>query len=104
MVTAFEQSLSAMTSRLQQLTSMSERKDAELNRLRTMIDEIAYHNGSGKKRDTNDLGEGSPGKKGEKKSKEKKSSLLIRRHTFASVTSDGKSSIIDHLVLFNMID
>lgn len=93
MVTAFEQSLSVMNSRLQQLTSMSERKDVELTRLRNMIDEITCH----KKRDPNDSIESSPVKKGDKKSKENKS-LLIRRHTFASVNSDGK---IDHVKSMN---
>uniref|UniRef100_T1JTB6 AAA+ ATPase domain-containing protein n=3 Tax=Tetranychus urticae TaxID=32264 RepID=T1JTB6_TETUR len=92
MVTAFEQSLSVMNSRLQQLTSMSERKDVELTRLRNMIDEITCH----KKRDPNDSIESSPVKKGDKKSKENKS-LLIRRHTFASVNSDDlKSNLPRH--------
>ena len=40
MVSAFEQSLANMTSRLQQLTASAERKDSELNELRRTIDRL----------------------------------------------------------------
>lgn len=40
MVSAFEQSLSSMTTRLQQLSSSSELKDCELDRLRKTIDSL----------------------------------------------------------------
>ena len=46
MVAAFEQSLSSMTTRLQQLSSTSELKDCELERLRKTIDVLKKQGGS----------------------------------------------------------
>ena len=46
MVAAFEQSLSSMTSRLQQLSSSSEVKDCELDRLRKTIEVLKQQGGS----------------------------------------------------------
>lgn len=46
MVAAFEQSLSSMTTRLQQLSSSSEVKDCELERLRKTIEVLRQQGGS----------------------------------------------------------
>lgn len=46
MVAAFEQSLSSMTNRLQQLSSSSELKDCELDRLRKTIETLKQQGGS----------------------------------------------------------
>lgn len=46
MVAAFEQSLSSMTTRLQQLSSSSEVKDCELDRLRKTIEILKQQSGS----------------------------------------------------------
>ncbi len=46
MVAAFEQSLSSMTTRLQQLSSSSEVKDCELDRLRKTIEILKQQGGS----------------------------------------------------------
>lgn len=52
MVAAFEQSLSSMTNRLQQLSSTSELKDCELERLRQTIENLKLQGGQLAKRST----------------------------------------------------
>lgn len=47
MVAAFEQSLSSMTNRMQQLSSTSELKDCELDRLRQTIENLKQHHQDG---------------------------------------------------------
>ena len=46
MVAAFEQSLSTMTNRLQDLTNSSDLKDCELDRLRRTIETLKQHGGA----------------------------------------------------------
>lgn len=46
MVAAFEQSLSSMTTRLQQLSSSSDLKDCELDRLRKTIETLKQQGGT----------------------------------------------------------
>lgn len=87
MMTAFEQSLAAMTSRLQRLTSISEKKDSELSRLRAIVEELSKN----RRIKPTESVENSPIKKSAKndKKREKTTSMVTRRHTFNS-TSGGK--------------
>lgn len=87
MMTAFEQSLAAMTARLQRLTSISEKKDAELSRLRAVVEDLSKN----RRVKQADSVENTPIKKNGTKDKntEKEVSMLTRRHTFNS-PSGGK--------------
>ena len=86
MVAAFEQSLSSMTARLQQLNASAELKDCELERLRNTIETMRKqgstpvpHNPVSKQSSGNNT------------ANKVKIASLIRRHTFnTSNTNDGK--------------
>ena len=82
MVAAFEQSLSSMTARLQQLTASTEQKDTELDRLRSTIENlkqqgITQQQHDNEKHSSND------------NPKTAKTAQLIRRHTFNTTNTDG---------------
>ena len=80
MVAAFEQSLSSMTARLQQLNASLELKDCEMERLRNTIETLKKQGCA--LSDTNR----NPSKQSSNANKVKTASL-IRRHTF---TNEGK--------------
>ncbi|KAI1307916.1 Protein sickie [Halotydeus destructor] len=99
MVAAFEQSLLAMTSRLQQQTALSERKESELNMLKMLVDELnecRKQNGGGD--GSRVPGSLSPGRghhhrdhghhKDKRKDKAARKGALIRRHTFALASEE----------------
>ena len=75
MVAAFEQSLSSMTARLQQLSTTSEMKDSELERLRNTIEKL-------KKQGS--IVDNSHSSKHSSNANKVKTALLIRRHTFTT--------------------
>ena len=81
MVAAFEQSLSSMTARLQQLTASTEQKDTELDRLRSTIENLKQQGitqqHDNEKHSSND------------NPKTAKTAQLIRRHTFNTTNTDG---------------
>ncbi|RWS13365.1 protein sickie-like protein [Dinothrombium tinctorium] len=92
MVSAFEQSLSAMTARLQQLSSVAEQKDAELYRLKAIIEELQKQKRKGNANHESIVEHSTPTKKSGKDDKKSKKSLVIRRHTFASTSDESLSS------------
>ena len=97
MVAAFEQSLLAMTARLQQQTALSEHKDSELKMLKMLVDELNECRRRGDEANaTAANGRSSHGHSHRDKSKERKKEkamkkgALIRRHTFASGSEELK--------------
>lgn len=83
MVAAFEQSLSSMTARLQQLSTTSEMKDSELERLRNTIEKLKKQGSVGDN--------GQPSKHLSNANKVK-TALLIRRHTFTTSANDANGA------------
>lgn len=81
MVAAFEQSLSSMTSRLQQLTASTEQKDTELDRLRSTIETLKQHGITQQQHDNE--------KHSSNDNPKAKTAQLIRRHTFNTTNTDG---------------
>jgi neuron navigator 2 len=85
MVAAFEQSLSSMTSRLQQLSATAEMKDSELDRLRNTIENYKKQGSAVDQINT------SPLKQTSNNVNRVKTASLIRRHTFnTTANNDGK--------------
>jgi len=91
MVAAFEQSLSSMTARLQQLSASAELKDCELDRLRNTIENMKKQ-GYGLETNPDSLKQTSNHNNSDSVNKVVKTASLIRRHTFNNTTtnSDGK--------------
>lgn len=91
MVAAFEQSLLAMTARLQQQTVLSEHKDSELKMLKMLVEELnEYRRGNGREDNAK------RNHAAQKKEKQMKKGQLIRRHTFASSADELKAPISRH--------
>jgi neuron navigator 2 len=80
MVSAYEQSLSAMTARVAQLSSLSQQKDAEMARLMRIIDRLGGGNEALEADDVCD----SPPEAHDSAKEGRTSCSLIRRHTFTS--------------------
>lgn len=98
MIAAFEQSLLAITARLQQQTALSEHKDSELKMLKMLVDELSEC------RKNRDLEGGhrsgrshGSAHSSSKKEKSIKKSALARRHTFAIPLDEQRSPISRHV-------
>lgn len=88
MVSAFEQSLSVMTTRLAHLSSLSEQKDAELLRLKQIIEQIGGQEMLTTQLEVNGRQFSPHNSETDRTAQSQRNCSLIRRHTFASASDE----------------